>query len=158
MINTMQDSIKEIMNAVEKTLNDEIKIDGGKLSDVKTLVIGDRTATAPKTPAIWVQWGTCNLVPNDQYLRTEMWAMEINLLSVIYNTNAQKGFEEANDLALRAKSVILFDRTLGFGNGTYFSDVRSLRFEGNNPNLNNGNLYSAIYTFEVYFTVIERSE
>lgn len=152
---TLEDAIDDIMEAIEITLKNAINVDGGKLSDVKTLIIGSKSSTNPKTPGIWVGQGDARLVPEDSYLKTECWAMEIGVVSLVYNANQYQGEKDANSLAARAKSALIADRTLGFNHGTFFSDIRSKRFTGSNPEFRSGNLFSAVYTCEVYFTVIE---
>jgi hypothetical protein len=154
---TLEQAIDDIMEAIETTLKNAINVDGGKLHDVKSLIMGGKTSQSPKTPGLWVGQGEARLVPEDSYLKTECWAMEIAVVSVIYNTDQYQGEKDANSLAARAKSVLIADRTLGFDHGTFFSDIRSSRFIGSNPEFitKSGNLFSAIYTCEVYFTVIE---
>jgi|LSQX01.1.fsa_nt_gb hypothetical protein len=148
---TLDQATELIMNAVKDTLVKEIEIDGGKLSDVKSVFI-DRGSQSPKTPSLWIAQGDARLIPEDNYLHTEYWAMEIGIVSVVYNTTEQ-GYKEANSLVCRAKEVLIRDRTLGFGHGTFFSDIRSLRYTGSNPQFKNGNYYSSLYTCEVYFIV-----
>ncbi len=152
---TLESAIDDIMLAIETTLKAEINVDGGKLSDVKSLFIGDRGSQSPKTPGLWVGQGDARIIPEGEYLKTECWAMEIGVVSVIYNTNQYQGYKDANNLTSRAKRVLLADRTLGFGAGTFFGDIRSLSFRGSNPEFRTGNLFSAVYTCQVYFTVIE---
>lgn len=154
----MEKAIRLINKAIKDTLKREMIVDGGKLAEVKTLVIGGQSSGSPKTPAILVTFDTANLVPPVDYLRTEKWAMPVELVSVVYSTDPEKGYEQANSLVLRAKSVLVKDRTLGFGHGTFFNSIRALKFDGNNPYFRLGNLYSAAFTCSVYFTVIERSE
>jgi hypothetical protein len=50
---------------------------------------------------------------------------------------------------------LLADRTLGFGHGTFFGDIVSVRYEGNNTYFQTGNLFSAAYTCAAKFTVRE---
>lgn len=152
---TLEDAIDDIMLAIETTLKAEINIDGGILSDVKTLVIGESTSQKPTTPALWINQGLSRLVPDDNYIKTEMWQTEIIVISVIYSSDQRQGFKDANSLAARAKRVLLTDRTLGFGHGTFFSDIRSESFEGSNPQYKRGNIFSSIYTCKAYYTVYE---
>lgn len=153
---TLEDAIDDIMLAIETTLKAEINIDGGVLSDVKTLVIGESTSQKPTTPALWINQGLSRLSKTDEnYLITEYWNTEIIVISVIYNTDQRQGFKDANSLAARAKRVLLTDRTLGFGHGTFFSDIRSESFEGSNPQYRRGNIFSSVYTCKAYYTVYE---
>lgn len=100
---TLEDAIDDIMLAIETTLKAEINIDGGILSDVKTLVIGESTSQKPTTPALWINQGLSRLVPDDNYIKTEMWQTEIIVISVIYSSDQRQGFKDANSLAARAK-------------------------------------------------------
>lgn len=152
---TLEDAIDDIMLAIETTLKAEINIDGGVLSDVKTLVIGESTSQKPTTPALWINQGLSRLVPDDNYIKTEMWQTEIIVISVIYSSDQYNGYKDANSLAARAKRVLLTDRTLGFGHGTFFSDIRSESFEGSNPQYRRGNIFSSVYTCKAYYTVYE---
>jgi hypothetical protein len=153
-VKTLQDAINDIMNAIESTLKAKINIDGGKLSDVKSLIIGNKTSMKPKTPALWVMQSTGTMEEGNRVCY-ETWSLEIVVISVIYNTDTQEGYQQANDLVCRAKNVLLADRTLGFGHGTFFGDIVSVRYEGNNTYFQTGNLFSAAYTCAVKFTVRE---
>ena len=156
---TFQSAKREIINNIEKMLKAEINIDGGKLSDVKTLVVGDKTTKSLTTPLLWVEIGIANCI--DHTGECEHWEMDIMVLSVIFNADSQKGHEEANDLTARAKNVLLGEydgkpkRTLGFGHGTFFGDIKSLRFEGSNREFQKNNKFSAVYTCQVRFMTRE---
>ena len=154
-IKTLADAIDDILNKVEEKLSEAIQ-DGGKLSDVKTLVVGMKTSQKPEPPAIWVMVGETIPDPTTTLTLWECWNMEIAIIGVIYNAiEGKEGYKEANNLTARAKNVLLADRTLGFGHGTFFQDIKSKRFDGNNPYFQNGNLYSAVFTVTAVFTVRE---
>jgi hypothetical protein len=156
---TFQDAKQDIIDNIEKMLKAEINIDGGKLSDVKTLVISEKTTVALTVPMLWVETGIANCTEHTG--ECEHWEMDIMILSVVYNSNSKKGHEEANDLTARAKNVLLGEydgnpkRTLGFGHGTFFGDIKSLRFEGNNREFSKNNKFSAVYTCQARFTTRE---
>lgn len=152
---TLADSIEDILDKVEKKLSEAMQ-DGGKLEDAKTLVVGMKTSQKPEPPAIWVMLGETNPDPTTTLTLWECWNMEIVIIGVVYNSiEGKEGYKEANNLTARAKGILMADRTLGFGHGTFFQDIKSKRFDGNNPYFHNGNLYSAVFTLTAVFTVRE---
>lgn len=148
-------AINDIRDAIENTLQAEISVDGGKLSEVKTLVIGNKTSVKPTTPALWVFFNSAIPRVDTTMLVCETWEMDIIVVGVVYNTNQDDGYTEANRLTAKAKRVLLADRTLGFGHGTFFNDIKSKSFDGNNPYFNQGNYFTAAYTCTVVFAVRE---
>jgi len=154
-LKTLEDAIDDIMDKIEEKLSGAIQ-DGGKLDDVKALVIGMKTSQKPEAPAIWVMEGETIINPTTKTTIWESWDMDIVIIGVVYNAiEGKAGYKEANNLTARAKNVLFADRTLGFGHGTFFQDIKSKRFDGNNPYFQNGNYYSAVYTLTVTFTVRE---
>jgi len=154
-IKTLEDAIEDIFLKVEEKLTGAIQ-DGGILSDVKSLVIGIKTSQKPEVPAIWIMSGPANIDPSTRTTNWESWNMDLTILGVIYNAvDNKEGYKQASGLAARAKNVLLADRTLGFGHGTFFQDIKSKSFDGNNPYFQNGNYFSAVYTCTVTFTVRE---
>jgi hypothetical protein len=148
------EAIDEILNAVQVKLENATQ-DGELLQDVKVIVRGDRTTIKPVTPAIWIFSGIAVPLPGALHTIVERWELDIQNISVVYNTNSEQGFKDANDVVARAKRILLADRTLGFGHGTFFMDIRSKSFDCSNPEFTNGNLYSAIYTCVVSFCIRE---
>jgi len=151
---TLESAIENILDKIEEKLSDAIQ-DGEKLSDVKTLVIGVKTSSKPEAPAIWVMEGETTIDPSGLTIY-ERWNMDIVIIGVVYNSvDGKEGYKEANKLTARAKNILLADRTLGFGHGTFFQDIKSKRFDGNNPYFKNGNYYSAMFTLTTVFAVRE---
>lgn len=148
------EALNEILNAIQTKLESAIQ-DGELLQDVKTIVRGDRTTAKPVTPAIWIFSGVAVPMPGSYHTIVERWELDIQLISVVYNTNTEEGYKEANDVVARAKRILLADRTLGFGHGTFFQDIRSKEFDCSNPAFVKGNFYSAIYTVVVTFCIRE---
>lgn len=151
----LADAIIDIRNAIENTLRSEINVDGGILSDVKTLVIGNKTSQKPMTPALWVFFNPAIPLVNTTMLKCETWEMDIIIIGVVYNPVQDEGYLEANKLTAHAKKVLLADRTLGFGYGTFFNDIKSKSFDGNNPYFNQGNYFTAAFTCTTVFAVRE---
>ena len=152
---TLESAIENILEKIEEKLNEEVR-DSGILEDVKTLIVGGKTSIKPEAPAIWVMLGDTAIEPTTKLTIWESWSMDIMIAGVTYNSNDSKeGYKEANNLVARAKRVLLKDRTLGFGHGTFFQDIKSKSFDGNNPYFKNGNYYSAIFTLTTVFTVRE---
>lgn len=150
----LEDAIEEILVAMQSKLEMATQ-DGNLLQDVKSIVRGDRTAQKPVTPAIWIFSGQAIVQSGAQHTIVERWELPVQFISVVYNTNSEEGFKEANSVASRAKSVIIEDRTLGFGHGSFFADIQSRSFDCGNPAFVNGNYYSAIYTAMAVFCVRE---
>jgi hypothetical protein len=148
------EAIDEILSAIQTKLENAIQ-DGELLQDIKIIVRGDRTTQKPKTPAVWIFSGIAIPMPGALHTIVERWELDIQIISVAYNTNTEEGYKEANDIVARAKRILLKDRTLGFGHGTFFQDIRSKSFDCSNPTFVNGNFYSAIYTAVVTFCIRE---
>ena len=148
------EAIDEILNAIQTKLENATQ-DGELLQDVKTIVRGDRTSAKPVTPAIWIFSGMATVLEGSQHTIVERWELPIQIISVAYQTNSEQGYKEANDIASRAKRILIADRTLGFGHGTFIADIRSKSFDSSNPAFVNGNYYSAIYTCVVTFCIRE---
>ncbi|HDK26589.1 MAG TPA: hypothetical protein ENG48_05825 [Candidatus Atribacteria bacterium] len=152
---TLEEAINDILEKIEEKLSDAMQ-DGGKLSDVKSLMIGMKTSKKPEAPAIWVMEGETVIDTTTRLTNWESWNMDIVIIGVVYNSKeAKEGYKEANTLTARAKNILLADRTLGFGHGSFFTDIKSKRFDGNNPYFQNGNFYSAAFTLTTVFTVRE---
>ena len=154
-LKTLEDAIEDIFNKIEEKLSDAIT-EGAKLADVKSLIVGMKTSQKPEAPAIWVMAGETMIDPTTETTIWEKWNMDIVVIGVVFNSvDGKEGYKEANRLTARAKNVLLADRTLGFGHGTFFQDIKSKRFDGNNPYFQNGNYYSAVFTLTTVFTVRE---
>lgn len=154
-VKTLADAIDDILNKIEEKLRSAIKNDD-KLENIKTLIIGVKTNKKPEPPAVWVMVGEAVPTPDTTLTMWESWSMDVVIIGIIYNSvDSKEGFKEANILTAKAKSILLEDRTLGFGHGTFFTDIKSKRFEGNNPHFQNGNFYSAAFTLTTVFTVRE---
>jgi hypothetical protein len=152
---TFEDAVDEILEKIEDKLNDA-KQDGGILNDVKTLIMGPKTVQKPEAPAVWIMQGETSITTSTRLTMWESWEMDIVCIGVVYNAEeGATGFKEANSLAARIKRVLMSDRTLGFGHGSFFTDIKSKKFDGNNPYFKNGNLYTAVYTCTVVFTIKE---
>lgn len=154
-IKTLEDAIEDIFLKIEEKLSAAIQ-DGGKIADVKSLIIGMKTSQKPEAPAIWVMAGQAAIDPSTRTTNWESWNMDISVIGVVYDSvDSKEGYKKASGLTARAKNILLADRTLGFGHGTFFQDIKSKSFDGNNPYFQNGNYYSAVYTLTVTFTVRE---
>jgi len=152
---TLSDAIDDIMDKIEEKISGAMQ-DGGLLDDVKALVVGTKTSQKPEAPAIWIMEGETVIHPDSKTTMWESWDMDVVIIGVTFNSVEGKvGYKDANGLTARVKNILLADRTLGFGHGTFFQDIKSKRFDGNNPYFQNGNYYSAVYTLTVTFTVRE---
>jgi hypothetical protein len=148
------EAIEEILNAIQTKLENATQ-DGELLQDVKVIIRGDKTSIKPVTPAIWIFPSPATILEGSQHTIIERWELPIQNISVVYNTNTEQGFKDANDVIARAKRILIADRTLGFGHGSFIADIHSKSFDCNNPALVNGNFYSAIYTCIVSFCIME---
>jgi hypothetical protein len=148
------EAIEEILNAIQTKLENATQ-DGELLQDVKVIIRGDRTSVKPVTPAIWIFSGIAVPSPATLHTIVERWELDVQIISVAYNIKTEEGYKNANDVAARAKRILLKDRTLGFGHGTFFADIRSKSFDCSNPAFANGNFYSAIYTATAVFCIRE---
>ena len=81
-----------------------------RLSSLKSVIKGDRTAGNPQVPCLWVMMGDCRNTHNASF--REEWIMELHLVAIV-NMQNDKAAYEATRLANAASSVLIRDRRLG---------------------------------------------
>lgn len=142
------------MDGVEAAIEAEREAEEGTLTDIKTLIQGDKSRPTPQPPAVWIRglMATCD---HSQRSYAEKWQVDILILAIVKNTDPAEGYEQATSLAARARSAILKDRTLG--NRKYIQDVRSKGFEMSGPDLRNEALCAATATIQVHFVILEKN-
>jgi hypothetical protein len=147
----LYEAIEEILDAIV-TLVEAETVDGGSLSDIEEVIRGDRHKTKPAVPAIWIFAETANIA-HPPMAMAEKWTMPVILSAIVKNDDVEEGYKEATELAAKARTAVLSDRTLGLR--TFVQDTRSLRFEPSAPWLRQGSLFAANAVIEVIFTIFE---
>ncbi len=152
--------LKKLHEALEEILDsvvDLIEAENGKNKDlgVKAQIVrGDRARPTPKPPAVWVR-GMPATPDHTQRSYAEKWILPIILLAIVQNANPEAGSKDATELAARARSIVLGDRTLN--NRAYVQDVRSGRFEMSGPATQRDDLFAATAMVDVIFVILERN-
>ena len=149
-------ALKGIVDGIEAAITAEMDQDdeGSTLKDVATVIRGDKSRPTPKPPAIWIRPLTAT-ADHAQRSYAEKWQLNVLLLAIIKNTDPEEGYNQATDLAARARSAVLKDRTLG--SRKYVQDVRSASFEMSGPDLRNEAITAATATIQVHFVILENN-
>lgn len=115
--------LEEIAQAVLAKL-EAARVEGQALADVVNIVRGDRARTDKvRTPALWVFPGPDNIEAAGG--QTNDHKIEYIVVALVSDKDPEAGHAAANDLAGRAYTVLLADKTLG---GTVHG-LRPVRFE-----------------------------
>ena len=149
----LHEALEEILDNIVSLLEDE----NGKAKELGLkvqIVRGDRSRPAPRPPTVWVR-GMPAVPDHTQRTYAEKWTLPILLLGMIQNTDPEKGYKEATELAARARSIVLGDRTLN--NRAFVQDVRSGRFEMSGPATQRDDLFAATAMVDVVFVILERN-
>lgn len=147
----LDEAFEAILNAVFEKLK-AAQEEGELLEEVETVVRGDRARPRPMTPALWVFAEQANPTHTPTSMQ-ESWELPL-VLTPIYKTDIpEEGYEKASEMAAKARSVILKDRTLGLRE--IVQDTRSGRFEPSGPWHSEGQLYSAVAVVIVTFRIKE---
>jgi hypothetical protein len=145
-LKNLDEAINDILDSIVKTLKESENLTG-----VNDIVRGDRHKTKPEVPAIWVFADTAT--QSHATSLVERWVMPVILCAIIKDDDAESGYKNATQLAAKARSEVLKDRTLGLRE--FVQDTQSLRFEPSAPWLNQGNLYCSNAVLNVFFNIRE---
>ena len=148
---SLPDAIDQILDAMQETLT-AAKF-SGILSDVNTIVLGDRARPHPELPSLWV-FAAPALNEHTSHGLAETWSMPVNLVALRNDEVPEQGFRATADLAARANKIIVSQRDLGLG---FVVDVTSTRFEPTREQtLDHLVIYAAAATVTVKFNVFDR--
>lgn len=147
----LDEAIEAIINSIVASL-EGATAPGGLLEGVESVVRGDRSRPRPPVPSLWVFAETANPQHNPRAI-AETWHLPIVITPIVKADEPEDGYKLATELAAKARSVILKDRSLGLRE--YVQDTRSARFESSAPWHRRDTLYSAVAAVEVRFTIIE---
>lgn len=152
----LNEALKGIVDGIEAAIEAERdqESETATLKDIKTVIRGDKSRPTPKPPVVWIRPLTAT-ADHSQRSYAEKWQLNVLLLAIVKNTDPEKGFDQATDLAAKARSAVLKDRTLG--NRKYVQDVRSATFEMSGPDLRNEAVTAATATVQVHFVILENN-
>lgn len=140
--------IDRVLDSIEDRCKDETKL----LSEINSVIRGDKLEYTPELPSLWIY--TQTLVPtSDNTALKEQWVMPVVLEVVIEeNNDAQKGYKKSTELAAKARSAVLKDRKLGLDNVAH---VLSGEFHPSGPGLRENNYFSSMAVVNVRFFTFE---
>lgn len=147
----LDEAINQILDAIVGAIEAEIT-EGGLLEGVKTVIRGDRTRPKPDAPSVFV---FSDIAQTRETPRTlaETWSMPVIMVATVRETEPEKGYRSATELAAKVRSAVLKDRSLGLRH--FVQDVRSMRFDPGGGEYSEGSLFGAAATVEVIFTILE---
>jgi hypothetical protein len=138
-------ALEEIQEAIKTILEQEKE--SGYLTEVETVIRGDRARPKPPTPVVWLFIN--NATPESSTLSlVQSWGLTVTLSVVYKSDDPSRGFFKATEIATKAREVILRNRKLGLD---YVSDIKDINFTPSNPAMANGNLYNSEWMFSVKF-------
>jgi hypothetical protein len=144
----LDEAINLILDAVVNKLKEDCL-----LSEVNTIVRGDRARPNPKPPSIFV-YADVAYPEHPPRTLAESWTLPVLLVSTVKNDKPEEGYQEATTLAAKARSAALKeDRSLGLRD--FVQDVRSFRFEPSSPLMRDGSLFGSAAVIQVVFTILE---
>lgn len=148
----LNEAIEEIITAVVNKLQ-AATVEGQPLEEVESVVRGDRARPRPPVPSLWVFAETAQPQHSPRTI-AETWHLPIVITPVVKESEEpEDGYKKATELAAKARSIVIKDRSLGLR--AYVQDVRSGRFEPSAPWHRRETLYSAVAVILVIFTICE---
>ena len=122
------------------------------LSEVRTVVRGDRARPQPVMPAIWVVPEPA-VADHTTHGLAEAWTMAVTIAALVSSDDPEQGARDAVRLAARARSSVLRNRRLTLA---YVQDIVSTRFDAAaRTSERNRNLHWADATVTVRFKIWE---
>lgn len=146
----LDECFEDIVDKVIELLELEI-VQGGELENVKSVVRGDRARNRPDLPCLWVfpQQARAEI---DTGL-TEKWFLPLVFISIVKNHDVELGYREANKIALKARKIIIKNKTLGLRD--FVRHTRSTQFQPSGQWQDDKTLFSSGATVEVEFRIRE---
>jgi hypothetical protein len=147
----LAEAFDAIVAAIASALEDWAT-QGMPLSDVRSVVRGDRSRPMPALPAIWVVPEAATQ-EGGTFGDPETWVMPVTLAALVKSDDPETGGRECARLAADARKAVLSDRRLGL---EYVVDTVSTTFDGAaRSSERNRNLFWADATVRVRFGVEE---
>ena len=147
----LDEAFEGIITNITEMLEAETQ-EGHLLEEIEEVVRGDRARPRPRTPSLWVFAERANPTHTPSSMQ-ESWELPIVLTPVIKTDLPEEGYKEASELAAKARSILLKNRTLNLRE--VVQDTRSGRYEPSAPWHNEGQLYSAVAVVIVTFRIRE---
>lgn len=154
----LETAIEEILDAMVDTLeaaaSSESSPPTDDLSEIRTIVRGDRARPQPENPSLWLFPGIA-VADHTTHGLAEAWTMPVTIAALVSSDDPEQGARDAVRLAARARSRVLRSRRLGLA---YVQDVVSTRFDpGARQSERNRNLRWVDAIVTVRFKVWEAS-
>lgn len=151
----LEDAIEAILDAIVGALDDareESSPPSLDLSEIQTIVRGDRARPQPKMPALWVVPEPA-VADHTTHGLAEAWTMPVTIAALVSSDDPEQGARDCVRLAARARTVVLRARRLGLA---YVQDTVSTRMDAAaRSSERNRNLHWADATISVRFKIWE---
>ena len=154
----LEDAVEEILDAMVSVLEAATESESSPpavdLSEVATVVRGDRARPQPRNPSLWVFPGLA-VADHTTHGLAEAWTMPVTLAALVSSDDPEQGARDCVRLAARARRCVLRDRDLALA---YVQDVVSTRLDpGARTSERNRNLHWADAIVTVRFKIWEAS-
>lgn len=151
----LEDAIEAILDAMVEAIRSATESESSPpaidLSEVRTVVRGDRARPQPTNPSVWVFPGVATADHTTHGL-AEAWTMPVTIAALVSSDDPEQGARDCVRLAARARTAVLRDRDLGLA---YVQDVVSTRLDPGARTNGNRNLHWADATVTVRFKIWE---
>ena len=146
---SLDQCVEDILDEIVAEI--QLETGGGTLSEVQSVVRGDRARPMPKLPAVWVVPQAAQF-RQDVFGSEEGWTMPVSIAALVKADDPDTGGRLAQSITARARTAALRARPAGIA----VIDVRSDTFDpGARSSERNRNLFWTDATIRVTFTVDE---
>lgn len=147
----LNEALEQCLTAIVERLENAAG-EGQPLGKVRNVIRGDRSRPNPEAPALWVR-GLTATPTHEQRSMAEKWQAEYIIIAIVKSMKPEEGYQQATELAAKARTEVLKDRTLG--KRDFVQDVRSGQFEQSGPDMQNDTLFAATAVIQVHFLTLE---
>lgn len=147
---TLDQAVEDILTEIVESITAETDATGS-LSEVVSVVRGDRARPMPALPAVWVVPQSAKFV-QAEFGEQEEWFMPVSIAALVKDDNPDTGGRLAQSITARARAAALNSRPAGVA----VIDVRSDTFDPTaRSSEQNRTLFWTEATIRVTFTVDE---
>ncbi len=144
---TLAVALDAIMDALLAKLQ-AANVPGGTLSDVATIARGDRSGPCADPPAIYISPRAMRAVQGTA--KREWWTLPVVAGVMVYHENDAEGYQNATDLAARARKIMLNRLGLSYAKKPYSGE-----FIPSAPGMREDEYFRALAEVRVEFEVEE---
>lgn len=150
---TLDVSVEAIIDAVVSAIEAETDEDG-TLSDVRSVVRGDRARPLPEMPSVWVVPEAASMVRATY--GEETWSLPLSIAALVKGDTPAEAGRDAQRIAALARSAALRAKDAADDGGAQVTDIISTSFDATaRSSERNRTLFWVEAVVTVLFTVIE---